>query len=102
VTPTRGGDRDATPGDRPAIWPFFRAIVAAGETYPYDTDMPEAQARGLRMRYRAMVFNAVVEVNGPAVALWGSLGFEILATIPEAFAHPTQGCVGLHVMHRRL
>jgi hypothetical protein len=54
------------------------------------------------MRYRAMVFNAVVEVNGPAVALWGSLGFEILATIPEAFAHPTQGCVGLHVMHRRL
>jgi len=79
VTPTRGGDRDATPGDRRAIWPCFRAIVAAGETYPYDTDMPEAQARGLRMRYRAMVFNAVVEVNGAAVALWRSLGFEILA-----------------------
>ena len=52
--------------------------------------------------YRAMVFNAVVEVNAPAVALWRSLGFEVLATIPEAFAHPTQGCVGLHVMHRRL
>ena len=26
----------------------------------------------------------------------------VLATIPEAFAHPTAGYVGLHVMHRRL
>jgi ribosomal protein S18 acetylase RimI-like enzyme len=49
-----------------------------------------------------MVFNAVVETNTGAVALWRSLGFEVLATIPEAFAHPTAGYVGLHVMHRRL
>ncbi len=52
--------------------------------------------------YRAMQFNAVVETNVRAVALWTSLGFEVLATVPEAFAHPTQGLVGLHVMHRRL
>ena len=26
----------------------------------------------------------------------------IVATIPGAFAHPTAGYVGLHVMHRRL
>ena len=52
--------------------------------------------------YRAMQFNAVVETNTVAVALWRALGFEILATVPEAFDHPTQGLVGLHIMHRRL
>ena len=52
--------------------------------------------------YRAMQFNAVVETNTGAVALWRSLGFETLTTLPEAFHHPTAGYVGLHVMHRRL
>ena len=52
--------------------------------------------------YRAMVFNAVVETNTRAVALWKSLGFAVLATIPEGFRHPTHGYVGLHVMHRAL
>ena len=52
--------------------------------------------------YRAMVFNAVVETNTRAVALWRSQGFAVLATIPEAFEHPVHGFVGLHVMHRRL
>jgi GNAT superfamily N-acetyltransferase len=52
--------------------------------------------------YRAMQFNAVVETNTHAVALWRSLGFEILATVPEAFHHPVKGDVGLHVMYRRL
>jgi GNAT superfamily N-acetyltransferase len=57
-----------------------------------------ARAQG----YRAMQFNAVVETNTRAVALWRSLGFQILATVPEAFDHPVHGYVGLHVMHRRL
>ena len=52
--------------------------------------------------YRAMQFNAVVETNTPSVRLWHSLGFEILATIPEAFHHPVHGYVGLHVMYRAL
>jgi L-amino acid N-acyltransferase YncA len=52
--------------------------------------------------YRAMQFNAVVEANTRAVALWQSLGFHIIGTVPEAFHHPTQGYVGLHIMHRRL
>jgi hypothetical protein len=30
------------------------------------------------------------------------MGFEILATIPDRFRHPTDGHVGLHVMCRRL
>ena len=49
-----------------------------------------------------MQFNAVAETNTRAVALYRSLGFEVLATIPEGFRHPTEGYVGLLVMHRRL
>ncbi|MEV6866772.1 GNAT family N-acetyltransferase [Streptosporangium subroseum] len=52
--------------------------------------------------YRAMQFNAVVETNTRAVALWRSLGFEVLATLPEGFAHPAEGYVGLHIMYRPL
>jgi GNAT superfamily N-acetyltransferase len=55
-----------------------------------------------RRGFRAMQFNAVAETNTPAIALYRSLGFEVLATIPEAFLHPTEGYVGLLVMHRRL
>jgi len=55
-----------------------------------------------REGYRAMQFNAVVETNTRAVTLWRSLGFEVLATLPEGFHHPTQGYVGLHIMYRRL
>jgi L-amino acid N-acyltransferase YncA len=58
------------------------------------------QARALG--FRAMQFNAVVEANRTAVALWISLGFEIIGTVPQAFDHPTEGLVGLHVMHRSL
>jgi ribosomal protein S18 acetylase RimI-like enzyme len=159
--------REATAEDWPAIWPFLRRIVAAGETFTWDRDIGEEEARakwfpgppgrtvvavdtqgtvlgtaethpnqggpGAHVAnagfmvdpdhagrgvgralavhvleqaradgYRAMVFNAVVETNTGAVALWRSLGFQILATIPEGFAHPSAGYVGLHVMHRRL
>lgn len=52
--------------------------------------------------YLAMQFNAVVETNAGAIALWQSLGFRILATVPEAFDSPTRGPVGLHIMHRML
>jgi GNAT superfamily N-acetyltransferase len=52
--------------------------------------------------FEAMQFNAVVETNVHAVALWQSLGFEILATVPKAFQHPTAGRIGLHIMYRAL
>jgi ribosomal protein S18 acetylase RimI-like enzyme len=60
--------------------------------------LEQARADG----YRAMVFNAVVESNTRAVRLWQSLGFEILATVPEGFQHPVHGYVGLHIMYRPL
>jgi len=158
--------RPATDDDWPQIWPFFAAIVAAGETYAYPDDLTSETARGLWMEqppgqtvvadedgvvlgsakmgpnrpargahvstasfmvdpaaqgkgvgralggyavewaraagYRSMQFNAVVETNAAAVALWQELGFEILTTVPEAFDHPAHGLVGLHVMFRRL
>ena len=52
--------------------------------------------------YRAMAFNAVVETNAGAVSLWQSLGFEVVATLPEGFHHPVHGYVGLHIMFRAL
>lgn len=52
--------------------------------------------------FRAMQFNAVVETNTAAVALWRSLGFEIIGTVPDAFDDAGAGLVGLHIMYRRL
>ena len=57
-----------------------------------------ARSRG----FRAMQFNAVVETNTRAVTLWRSLGFAVLATVPEGFRHPEHGYVGLHIMYQRL
>ena len=31
-----------------------------------------------------------------------AIGFEIVRTVPEAFRHPVDGYVGLHVMYRRV
>jgi GNAT superfamily N-acetyltransferase len=52
--------------------------------------------------FRGIQFNAVVETNTSAVALWRSLGFVVIGTVPGAFHHPTHGYVGLHVMYRSL
>ncbi|MGW0188784.1 N-acetyltransferase family protein [Streptomyces sp. NPDC003362] len=157
--------REATADDWPRIWPFWHRIVAAADTYSWDPETGEEDARALWMGpakrvyvaedetgavvgsayltpnyggpaarianagfmvdpdhagrgagralaehilreaeahgYRGMVFNAVVETN-PAVKLWTSLGFTILATVPEAFDHPRHGLVGLHIMYKAL
>jgi GNAT superfamily N-acetyltransferase len=60
--------------------------------------LDEARAAG----YTAMQFNAVVQTNERAVALWVSLGFAIVGTVPGAFLHPSAGPTGLHIMHRFL
>ncbi|MFG2430643.1 GNAT family N-acetyltransferase [Streptomyces sp. NPDC048590] len=159
--------REAEAADWPAIWPFFRTIVAAGETFTYPSDLGESEAAGwwllpapsrtvvavddagtvlgtAKMNrnhmgngshiasasymvspehsgkgvgrelceytvewarssgYRAMQFNAVVETNTRAVGLYRSLGFDVIGTLPEGFNHPTEGYVGLHIMHKPL
>lgn len=75
---------------------------------------PEARGRGVARAlgeaalvfaraagFKAMQFNAVVETNTVAVALWEKLGFRIVGTVPDAFDHPTHGLVGLHIMYRQ-
>ena len=52
--------------------------------------------------YLGMQFNAVVETNVVAVALWRSLGFDVIGTVPDAFESARHGRVGLHVMFRHL
>lgn len=159
--------REAVAEDWRAIWPFFQAIVAAGDTFAYPTDLTDDQGRELWMLtatkhtvvavdesgavlgtanmyanrpgngahvasasymvdpqqsgrgvgralveysldwartagFRAIQFNAVVETNVYAVRLYESLGFKSVGTVPEAFDHPSEGYVGLHVMHRPL
>ncbi|MGW1056797.1 N-acetyltransferase family protein [Micromonospora rubida] len=49
--------------------------------------------------YAGMQFNAVVETNRTAVELYRRHGFEVVGTVPGAFAHPSLGRVGLHVMY---
>ena len=60
--------------------------------------LAEAKAAG----YTAMQFNFVVSCNTRAVALWESLGFSIIGTIPKAFQHQEMGLVDAHIMHRFL
>lgn len=159
--------RAAKAEDWSEIWPFYRAIVEAGETYAIDPAITAGQARAAWMQsgadritfvavgdqgeilgsasaypnrpaagahvasasfmvdparsgggvgralgerviawaqeqgFRAIQFNAVVETNERAVALWKSLGFEVLTSVPEAFHHPRDGYVGLLIMYRR-
>ena len=60
--------------------------------------LDQARADG----FRAMQFNAVVSTNTVAVKLWQSLGFEIIASLPEGYRHATKGYVDLHIMFRSL
>jgi len=158
--------REAEEADWLSIWPFFRQIVEAGETYVYPREttseegaalwmeqppgrtvvasdengrvvgtakmgpnrpgpgdhiatasfMVDAAARGGGVGralaehvvgwaraegYHGMQFNAVVETNTAAVALWQAVGFDIVGTVPEAFRLPDGRRVGLHLMYQR-
>ena len=58
--------------------------------------------RARDLGYSAMQFNSVVATNVGAVALWESLGFAIVGTVPDAFRHVTRGLTPVHVMYRPL
>ncbi|MGH9139218.1 MAG: GNAT family N-acetyltransferase [Acidimicrobiales bacterium] len=55
-----------------------------------------------RAGYRAMQFNAVVATNAAAIALWKSLGFEVVGTVPGGYRYPSEGPVDLLIMYRAL
>jgi L-amino acid N-acyltransferase YncA len=58
--------------------------------------------RARELGFRAMQFNFVVSTNARAVALWQSLGFDIVGRLPRAFEHPALGFVDALVMFRSL
>lgn len=49
--------------------------------------------------FRAIQFNAVVSTNTAAVALWQSLGFDVVGRVPGAFRRPSGELADLLVMH---
>lgn len=55
-----------------------------------------------RLGFEAMQFNLVVATNRPSVALWRSLGFTVVGTLPKAFRHHELGLVDALVMYRFL
>lgn len=55
-----------------------------------------------RLGYLGMQFNAVVATNEAAIALWESMGFEVVGTVPRAFRNPEEGLVPILVMYRDL
>jgi ribosomal protein S18 acetylase RimI-like enzyme len=52
--------------------------------------------------FRAMQFNQVLSSNQPALALYRSMGFVVIGTVPKAFDHIVHGYVDAHIMYREL
>ncbi|MCO7223888.1 GNAT family N-acetyltransferase [Pleionea sp. CnH1-48] len=61
-----------------------------------------SQQQAIELGFKAMQFNAVVSTNEVAVKLWQSLGFEIVGTLPKAYAHKRLGLVDSFVMYKWL
>src|SRR4051794_36207277 len=89
-----GGAHVANCGYMTAREAFGRGVARAMCLHSLD----EARARG----FTAMQFNFVIASNTRAVALWQSLGFAIVGTLPAAFVHPSLGAVDAYVMFREL
>lgn len=59
-------------------------------------------AEAAALGFTAMQFNAVVATNARAIALWHSLGFEVIGTVPGGFRHHRHGTTDLLIMFRAL
>lgn len=55
-----------------------------------------------RIGFRGMQFNAVISTNLAAIALWKSLGFQIVGTVPDGFQLPDGRYVDHHIMYKSL
>jgi L-amino acid N-acyltransferase YncA len=71
--------RVATDADWPAIWPIWHAVVSAGDTYVWDPDTPEPEARRLWM------------LPPPAEVLVAEDDGEVVGTIEVRPNQPGQG-----------
>jgi GNAT superfamily N-acetyltransferase len=89
------------PGSHVATASFMVAAEARGRGFGTALcrfALDWAKERG----FAGMQFNAVAESNSAAIEIYRRLGFHIVGTVPGAFAHPTLGRVGLHIMYRAL
>ena len=76
--------RPAETGDWSSIWPIFREVVAAGDTYGYPPDIDETDARAAWMHDGTdRRFTYVAEIDGQAVG--------------TAYLKPNQPGLGDHV-----
>lgn len=57
---------------------------------------------GKKAGFRAIQFNAVVSTNYPAIKLYRSLGFRILATVPGGYKHPDGTYTDTYIMFKEL
>jgi len=92
------GPNQAGPGSNISTASFMVAADARGQGV--GTSLCRfALSWAMERAYAGMQFNAVVESNTAAVRLYQRHGFTVIGTVPGAFAHPTLGRVGLHVMY---
>lgn len=96
MNPNRGGNADHVASASYMVAPAHAGRGVGRALCRHSLDWALAEG------YRGMQFNAVVATNNHAVALYESLGFDIVGTVPEAFRHPKHGYVGVHVMYRPL
>ena len=61
-----------------------------------------SQEQAIRMGFRAMQFNLVVETNEGAIRLWQKHGFQVVGRLPGAFQHQRLGYVDALVMFKQL
>ena len=61
-----------------------------------------SQEEAVRLGYRAMQFNLVVETNEASVHLWKKMGFDVVGRLPGAFNHAKFGFVDAFIMYKTL
>lgn len=61
-----------------------------------------SQEEAVRLGYRAMQFNLVVECNAASVHLWKKLGFAVVGSLSGAFRHPHLGYINAFIMYKTL
>lgn len=85
--------REATEKDFARIWPIFREIVAAGDTYAYARDTTKEQALKIWMKYPGRhLYSRKPEIFWePTTLRRTSKGPEIMSAIAGIWFRPPRG-----------